>query len=89
MSLGTVNNLQQKEIGEMTDFDNFVTHGIPGDIDSDSDDDILSNKSSQDEFYIPISDAGIYTFEIEKNDDISQTRGRNMSGRALFNFVVT
>ena len=27
----------------MTDFDNFVTHGIPADFDSDSDDEIKMN----------------------------------------------
>ena len=71
----------------MTDFNNFVTHGIPGDFGSDSDDDILSNKSNQDEFYIPTSNAGIYPFKIEKNDHISQTRGINISVHVLLNFV--
>ena len=59
----------------MTDCNNFVTHMIPGDFNSNSDDNILSNKSNQDEFYNPTSDAGLHPFKIEKNDDISQTRG--------------
>ena len=71
----------------MTDFDNFGFHGIPGDFDSDYDDDILSNNSNQDEFYIPTSDAGIYPFKIEKIDDISQTRGINISGHVRWDFT--
>ena len=50
----------------MTDFDNFVTHGIPGDFDFDSDYDILLNKSNRDGFYIPKSNANIFPFKTEK-----------------------
>ena len=67
--------------------DRGISHGIPGDSDSDSGHDILSNKLNQDEFYIPTSDAGIYPFEIEKNDDISENIGINISGHVLLNFV--
>ena len=43
-----------------------MTHEIPGDLSYKSDDSFWYNKSNENEFYIPTSNAGIYPFEIEK-----------------------
>ena len=63
------------------EFDNFITHDVPEHDENEN--------GELDDFYIPTTDAGDLAFEIEKNDDLKQTRGVNISGHVILNFVGT
>ena len=70
-------------------FDEFLTHGIPDDFDSDSDDNNIQDHANTDNIYVPTTDAGDHAFEIVNDDDLKQTRGVNIFGRVILNFVGT
>ena len=47
-----------------------------------------ANKNTlDDDMYIPTTDAGDLPFEIEKDDDLQQTRGANISSHVILKFV--
>ena len=67
------------------ELDILVTHQIP---ETDPNDD-KDESSIVDEFYIPTTDAGDLPFEIERDDNLQQTRGVNISSYVILNFVGT
>ena len=69
------------------DLDMYLTHQIPECEEHEFGNDI--EETVEDEFYIPTTDAGDQPFQIEKNDDMQQTRGVNISGHVMLNFVGT
>ena len=71
------------------DFDNFVTSAVPDPFGYESDDSSNANQSDDGDFFVPTSDAGNIPFEVEKKDDLLQTRGMNVSGHVILNFVGT
>ena len=83
------NDNSKKLVLEAPDFDNYVTHRLPGDCGCNSDESCKSYQSNESIFYIPTSDAGVLPVEIEKQDDVLQTRGMNISGHVILNFVGT
>ena len=69
------------------DMENFVTNGAM-DIDYDSDHSYQEdNDGSEIGDFDVTTDAGDIPFEIEEEEDLKQTRGMNISGHVILNFV--
>ena len=64
------------------ELENFITYGVT-DFKYDSDD--LSNSTIG--LSSPTIDTGYVNFEVESQDDFSQTRGMNVTGHVILNFV--